>query len=139
MLEKEEVTLLHLIPIPHLYQKTYFSLISEHDYIIKYRGSYIPTTKTDDSWKSISEYKICKRKQPNIMIRESNSCEATLLRKTTKAKCHTSPFLLQRETFLPIQNGSDPRMRKIFSPTTFPRVSNKYNRGVSMYPRSIAC
>ena len=39
------------------------------------------------------------------MIRESNSCEATLLRKTTKAKCHTSPFLLQRETFIPIQNG----------------------------------
>ena len=39
------------------------------------------------------------------MIRESNQCEATLLRKTTKAKCHTSPFLLQRETFIPIQNG----------------------------------
>ena len=39
------------------------------------------------------------------MIRESNSCQATLLRETTKAKCHTSPFLLQRETFIPIKNG----------------------------------
>ena len=35
--------------------------------------------------------------------------------------------------------GSDPRMRKIFSPTTFPPVSNTYKRVVSMYPRSIAC
>ena len=35
--------------------------------------------------------------------------------------------------------GSDPRMRKIFSPTTFPRVSNTYKRVVSMYPQSIAC
>ena len=35
--------------------------------------------------------------------------------------------------------GSDPRMRKIFSPTTFPCVSNTYKRGVSVYPRSIAC
>ena len=34
---------------------------------------------------------------------------------------------------------SDPRLRKIFSPTTFPCVSNTYKRGVSMYPRSIAC
>ena len=55
--------------------------------------------------KSISEYKICKRKQPNIIIRDSNSCEATLLRKTTKAKCHNSSFSLQRETFIPIQYG----------------------------------
>ena len=37
ILEKEVGTLLHLNPIPHLYQKTYFSLIPEHDYIIKYR------------------------------------------------------------------------------------------------------
>ena len=39
--------------------------------------------------------KFVKKKQPNIMIRESNSCEATFLRKTTKAK-YFSIFITTR-------------------------------------------
>ena len=67
VLEKEEDTLEHIIPIPHQINNIYVSIILDHDYAIKFRDSYVPTDKpTIINCKKISEYKVCKRNQPNI-------------------------------------------------------------------------
>ena len=60
-LEKKEGTLEHIIPIPNQIKNIYFSIITDHDYVIKFRDSYVPTDKpTLINCKQISEYKVCK-------------------------------------------------------------------------------
>ena len=95
-----------IIPIPHPVQNVYFSIIPNHDYVIKYRDSYVPTDKeTVSNCREISEYKICSRNQPSIKLLDSEICEATLFKRHVNNKCKMSPFVLHRETFIPITNG----------------------------------
>ena len=107
VIEKDEGTLEHIIPIPHQINDIFLSIIQNHDYVIKFRDSYIPTDKTSilECNKQISEYKICKRNQPHIKLLDSETCEATLFKRYSKTKCNSSPYLLQKETFIPMSNG----------------------------------
>ena len=82
------------MPILHLMQNVYFSIIPDHDYIIKYRDSYVPIDK-EIIWERI---------QPSIKILDSETCEATLFKRYTETKCKTWPFSLQKETFITIFN-----------------------------------
>ena len=92
--------------IPHPLQNVYFSIIPDHDYVIKYRDSYVLTDKeTVSNCKEISEYKICFRNQPSIKLLDTETCKATLFKRYVDNKCEKSPFLLHRETFIPITNG----------------------------------
>ena len=78
---------------PHSVQNVYFSIIPDHDYVIKYRDSYEPTDKeTVSNCKEISEYKICSRNQPSIKLLDSETCEATLFKRYVNNKCKKSPF-----------------------------------------------
>ena len=106
MIEKGEGTLEHIIHIPHQVNDIFLSIIPDHDYVIKFRDSYIPTDKTSIlECKQISEYKICKKNQPNIKLLDSETCEATLFKRYSKTKYNSSPYHLQKETFIPISNG----------------------------------
>ena len=106
IIEKEEGQIQGLIPIPHPVQNVHFSIIPDHDYVIKYRDSYVPTDKeTVSNCKEISEYNIFFRNQPSIKLLDSETCEATLFKRYVYNKCKKLPFLLYRETFIPITNG----------------------------------
>ena len=106
IIEQEEGQVQRIIPIPYPIKNVYFSIIPNYDYVIKYRDSYVPTDKdTIDKCKNIIEYKICERSQPATKLSESETCESTLFERYSEAKCKTSPFLLHRETFIPIANG----------------------------------
>ena len=105
MIEKDEGTLEHIIPIPHEVNDIFLSIILDHDYVIKFRDSYIATVKASIlECEQISEYKICKRNQPNIKLLDSETCEATLIKRYSKTKCNSSLYLLHKETFIPISN-----------------------------------
>ena len=106
IIEKEEGQIQRIISIPHPVQNVYFSIIPDHDCVIKYRDSYIPTDKeTVSNYKVISKYKICSRNQTRIKLLDSETCDATLFKRYVNNKCKKSPFLLHRETFIPITNG----------------------------------
>ena len=66
---------------------------------------YQQTKDTIDKCKTISEYLICKRNQPNIKLSESKNCEASLLKRYTTPSCNFSPYLLHKETFIPTRDG----------------------------------
>ena len=105
-MEKEEGSLQRIIPIPHKVNNIHLAIILDHELVIKYRNSYVPTDKESiDSCKQISSYEICKRNQPNIKLLDSDTCEATFLKRYAKVKCNFSPYLLHKETFIPISNG----------------------------------
>ena len=106
IIEKEEGQIQRIIPIPYPVQNAYFSIIPDHDYVIKYRDSYVPTGKERvNNCKEISEYKIFPRNQPSIKLLDSETCEATLFNRNVNNKCKKSPSLLHREMFIPITNG----------------------------------
>ena len=106
IIEKEEGQIKRIIPIPDLVQNVYFSIILDHDYIIKYRDSYVLIDKeTIKDCKTVAECKICERIQPSIKLLDSETCEATLFKRYTETKCKTSLFSLHKETFIPIFNG----------------------------------
>ena len=93
-------------PIPDRINKVHFSIITDHDLIVKYRDSYVPTdVKTIEKCKQISEYKICKRNQPNVKLLDSKTCEASLYRRYADNNYNRSPYLLHKGTFIPINNG----------------------------------
>ena len=46
VIEKDEGTMDHIIPIPHQVNDIFLSIIPDHDYVIKFRDFYIPTDKT---------------------------------------------------------------------------------------------
>ena len=67
IIKNEEGQIKRIIPIPHPVQNLYFSIIPDHDYVIKYRDSYVTTDlDTIEKCKTIVEYKICERNQPNV-------------------------------------------------------------------------
>ena len=106
VLEKEEGSLQKIIPIPEKVNGVHLSIVPDHDLIVKYRDSYVPTDLiTIDKCKQISEYKICKRNQPNMKLLDSKTCEASLYRRYADNNCNRSPYLLHKETFIPINNG----------------------------------
>ena len=95
-----------MIPIPHLVRDVYFSIIPDHDYIIKYRDFYVPIDKeTIKDCKTVAEYQICERIQPSTKLLHSETCEVTIFKRHTETKCKTSPFSLHKERFIPIFNG----------------------------------
>ena len=104
---------------PNSVQNVYFSIISDHDYVIKYRHPYLPKDKkTVSNCKEISEYKIFSRNQPNIKLLESETCEATLLKRYVNNKCKNLPA--SRAHFRPAQLASlaslnAPRARSVLS------------------------
>lgn len=54
MIETEEGSLFRIIPIPGKVNKIHLSITSDHDLIIKYRDSYVPTDRyTIDKCKKI--------------------------------------------------------------------------------------
>ena len=60
VLEKEEGSLQKIIPIPEKVNGVHRPIVPDHDLIVKYRDSYVPTDLiTIDKCKRISEYKIC--------------------------------------------------------------------------------
>lgn len=106
VLEKAEGSLQHIIPIPEEIHNIHMSLIPNHDYIIKYKDSYIPTDlQTIQHCKEIDKYKICRRNQPDIMLYDINTCESSILKHEENIRCNHSPFLLHTETFIPLQTG----------------------------------
>ena len=106
ILEQEEGTIKHILPIPHLIQNLYFSIIPDHDYVIKYRDSYVSIDKDAiNKCTVIDEYKICERNQPNVRLTTSDTCEATIFKRYEETKCKSSPFVLHKETFVPTTNG----------------------------------
>ena len=102
----EEGSLQRIIPIPHKDNKIHLAIILDHELVIKYQNSYIPTDKESISLcKQISKYKICKRNQPDIKLLDSNTCKATFLKRYANVKCSLSLYLLHKETYIPISNG----------------------------------
>ena len=103
---EKEGQIQRIIPIPHPLQNVYFSIIPDHDYVIKYKDSCVPIDNgTVSNCIQISEYKICFRNQPSIKLLDSENCEETSFKRYVDNKCKKSPFLLYRETFVPITNG----------------------------------
>ena len=68
--------------------------------------TYIPTNLTLlRKCKQIADYKICKRNQPNMKLIDFQTCESSILERYSDVKCNRSPYLLHRETFIPVING----------------------------------
>ena len=82
IIEKEEGQIQRIIPISYPVQNVYFSIIPDHDYVLKYRDSYVRTDKeTVSNCNEISECKICSRNQPSIKLLDSKTCKATLFKR----------------------------------------------------------
>ena len=106
VLEKEEGSLQKITPIPEKVNGVHLSIVPDHDLIVNYRDSCVPTDLiTIDECKQISECKICKRNQPNVKLLDSKTCGASLYRRYADDNCNRSPYLLHKETFIPINNG----------------------------------
>lgn len=106
ILENAEGSLQHIIPIPEKIHNIHMSLIPNHDYVIKYKDSYVPTDlQTIQRCKEIDKYKICRRNQPDIMLHDIDTCEASILKHKGNTRCNRSPYLLHTETFIPLQTG----------------------------------
>jgi hypothetical protein len=106
ILEKEEGKLKHLIPIPERRGETYIGYVPDHEYLILYKDAYVPMDRELlHKCKSVAEYRICLRKQPNYRLSSTNTCDASLLKKYSKNLCKPSPFVLHDETYIPTENG----------------------------------
>ena len=104
IIENEEMK--RIIPIPHPVQNLYCSINPNHDYVIKYRDSYVITDlDTIEKCKTIAEYKICERNQSSVKLLDSETCEASLFKRYPDNKCKPSPFSLHKETFISISDG----------------------------------
>ena len=76
ILEAEEGTIKHVIPLPERIQETFLALVPDHEYIISYKDPFSPTdTVLLDNRKQLSEYKICERRQPNYRLTVTDSCD----------------------------------------------------------------
>lgn len=106
ILEKEEGKLRRIIPIPEKRGETYIGYAPDHEYLILYKDSYVPTDKEQlKECKKIAEYRICSRRQPNYKLSSTNNCDASLVKRYSKNMCTLSPYILHDETYIPTSNG----------------------------------
>ena len=106
ILEAEEGTIKHVIPLPERIQETFLALVPDHEYIISYKDSFSPTdTVLLNKCKQLSEYKICERRQPNYRLTDTDSCDSSLLKRNIKTRCNQSPYLLHKDTYIYVHNG----------------------------------
>ena len=102
IIEQEEGTIKHIIPIPHPIQNLCLAVIPDHDYVIKFRDSYVITDKeTINKCTSISEYKICERNQPNLRLTDSETVKLRYLSDTQRTNVKLQLFLYTKKPSYP--------------------------------------
>ena len=107
VLEKEEYIITHVILISQRIQNTHISLIPWYEYLFTSKLAYVPTDReTLNTCKSLAEYKICNRNQPNYRLADTNNCDASIIKShQDSATCNFSPFRLNSESYIPTKNG----------------------------------
>lgn len=106
VLEQEEGMIKRFIPLPERIFETFLAIIPDHEYLISYQDSFSPTdANLLRECKQIDDYKICERKQPLYKIKDTNTCDSSLLKRYADIKCNKSPYLLHKETYIFVENG----------------------------------
>ena len=107
VLEKEEYTINHVIPIPKKIQNTHIAIIPDHEYLFKFETGYVPTdSETLNTCKNLADYKICHRNQPDYRLIDTHNCDASIIRKNQHdVNCDSSPFKLHSESYIQTSRG----------------------------------
>ena len=109
LLEADQCSVQHLIPIPIKNGKSFLASLPDHEFLFlnDQKTLYVPADKESiKECKLIDTHRICKRTQPTHLLSESYTCETQIIGNSITSLsdkiCQFSPFKIKDLVYVPL-------------------------------------
>ena len=109
LLEADQYSVQHLIPIPIKNGKSFLASLPDHEFLFlnDQKTLYVPADKESiKECKLIDTHRICKRSEPTHLLSESYTCETQIIRNSITSLsykiCQFSPFKIKDLVYVPL-------------------------------------